>query len=142
MRVLLTWTRTLEQLAFGAAVSIAVAVTLVPLGDVVAPWRRLSSRRLAARIWAPSRPLRSGMVIVPIDQRTDFGLTVAGLVTSPIVGLGGFCVVFGILPKYVLDRFMALAAGSLLNPAAYSRILMAGHRFRSTAEAVSPLRLW
>jgi multicomponent Na+:H+ antiporter subunit E len=104
--VLLTWTRTLEQLAFGAAVSILVAVAMAPLGDVVAPWRILQPRRfaalvglagtvlvkivvanvkLSARIWAPSRPVRSGMVIVPTTQRTDFGLTVVGLVTSLIV---------------------------------------------------------
>lgn len=104
--VLLTWTRTAEQLLFGAAISLAVATALAPLGPVAAPWQLLRPRtalavarlagtaavrivkanvQLAARIWAPSRPLRSGMVIVPTDQRSDLGLTTVGLVTSVIV---------------------------------------------------------
>lgn len=104
--VLLTWTATFEQAVFGVAVSVAVAVALAPLGPVVPPWRLLEPKRLwaalallatslgrvvvanvrlAARIWAPSRPLRSGMVIVPTSQRTVFGLTVVGLVTSVVV---------------------------------------------------------
>jgi len=104
--VLLTWTATFEQAVFGAGVSVAVATALAPLGPVVPPWRLLEPKRLwavlgllvtslgrvvvanvrlAARIWAPSRPLRSGMVIVPTTQRTVFGLTVVGLVTSVVV---------------------------------------------------------
>jgi multicomponent Na+:H+ antiporter subunit E len=104
--VLLTWTRTAEQLLFGAAISLAVAAALAPLGPVAAPWRLLRPRTaiavarlagtasvrivkanvlLAVRIWAPSRPLRSGMVIVPTDQHSDLGLTTVGLVTSLIV---------------------------------------------------------
>lgn len=104
--VLLTWTRTLEQLTVGAAVSLLVAVLMAPLGDVVAPWSLLRPRRLAAllglagtalakivvanislaiRVWRPSRPLRSGMVIVPTDQRSAAGLTIVGLVSSLIV---------------------------------------------------------
>jgi multicomponent Na+:H+ antiporter subunit E len=104
--VLLTWTRTADQLLFGAAISLAVAAALAPLGPVAAPWRLLRPRTaaavlglagtaavrivranvsLAARIWAPSRPLRSGMVITPTDQRSDLGLTTVGLVTSLIV---------------------------------------------------------
>jgi len=104
--VLLTWTATAEQFAFGAAVSVAVALALAPLGPVAAPWslftpRRLravlallvtslgrivlANLRLAARIWAPSRPLRSGMVITPTTQRSVFGLTVVGLLTSVVV---------------------------------------------------------
>ncbi|HEV2633529.1 MAG TPA: proton-conducting transporter membrane subunit [Actinocrinis sp.] len=43
-----------------------------------------------------------------------------------MVGLGVFCVVFGVLPRYVLDRFMAPAAASLLHAADYTRIIMAG----------------
>lgn len=104
--VLLTWTATFEQAAFGVAVSVVVAAALAPFGPVVPPWRLLEPRRawavlcllvtslrrvvvanvrLAARIWAPSRPLRSGMVIVPTTQRTVFGLTVVGLLTSLVV---------------------------------------------------------
>jgi multicomponent Na+:H+ antiporter subunit E len=104
--VLLTWTATFEQAVFGVVVSVVVAAALAPLGPVVPPWRLLEPKRLwaalglvvtslgrmvvanvrlAARIWAPSRPLRSGMVIVPTSQRTVFGLTVVGLVTSLVV---------------------------------------------------------
>jgi multicomponent Na+:H+ antiporter subunit E len=104
--ILLTWTVTLEQYAFGIGVSLAVGLALAPLGPVIPPWaifdpRRLwrtlgllvtslgrivaANVRLAARIWAPSRPLRSGMVIVPTTQRSLFGLTVVALVTSVVV---------------------------------------------------------
>ncbi|MBS2961417.1 Na+/H+ antiporter subunit E [Actinocrinis puniceicyclus] len=104
--ILLTWTVTLEQYLFGVGVSLAVALALAPLGPVIGPWALLSpgrlwrtlallatslrriataNVRLAARIWAPSRPLRSGMVITPTTQRTVFGLTVVGLVTSVVV---------------------------------------------------------
>lgn len=104
--VLLTWTRTAEQIAVGAALSIAVAAVLAPLGAVAGPWRLLDPRvlgrvaglasvalgrvvvanlRLARRIWSPSRPLRSGMVIVPTTQRSELGLTVVGVVSSLIV---------------------------------------------------------
>jgi multicomponent Na+:H+ antiporter subunit E len=104
--VLLTWTRTAEQLIVGAAVSVAVAVALAPLGGVAAPWRLLSpvrlvgvvrlaaastgriivaNLRLARRIWAPSRPLRSGMVIAATRQRSEGGLAATGILTSVIV---------------------------------------------------------
>jgi multicomponent Na+:H+ antiporter subunit D len=48
-----------------------------------------------------------------------------GMLTG-LVGLGGFYVLFGVLPQHVLDQFMAPAAGSMLNAAAYSQIVMAG----------------
>jgi multicomponent Na+:H+ antiporter subunit E len=104
--VLLTWTATLEQFAFGAAVALVVALALAPLGPVVRPWRLLTpsrlraalglaatslgrvvvaNLRLAARIWVPSRPLRSGMVITQTTQRSVLGLTVVGLLTSVVV---------------------------------------------------------
>lgn len=104
--ILVTWTRTAEQLLFGAGISLLVGVALAPLGRVAGPWRLLVPRnaraalrvlatavvkipvanvRLAARIWWPSRPLRSGMVVVPTRERTDLGLTTVGLVTSLIV---------------------------------------------------------
>ena len=104
--ILLTWTVTAEQYAFGIGISVAIGLALAPLGPVVPPWAVLAPRRLwrtlgllitslgrivsanvrlAARIWAPSRPLRSGMVIVPTSQRSLFGLTVVGLVTSVVV---------------------------------------------------------
>jgi len=105
--LLLTWTRTLEQQLAGLALALALAVLLAPLGDVAAPWRLLERRRLLAvarlaavsfgrivmanidlarRVWSPSRPLHTAMVIVPTTQRTDGGLTATGLITSLIVG--------------------------------------------------------
>jgi multicomponent Na+:H+ antiporter subunit E len=106
--VLLTWTRTAEQLLFGAGIAAVVAVSLAPLGDVARPWRLLTPRRLAgiavllalaARriiaanlrlsrlIWDPRlrQRLRTGMIIVPTSQDTAGGLTAVGLVTSVIV---------------------------------------------------------
>lgn len=104
--LLLTWTVTAEQLTTGAVVAIAIAVVMAPLGEVVGPWRLLDPRRLAAlaslvalslikivranvslavRIWRPSRPLKSGMVVVPTTLRSDGGLASVGLISSLIV---------------------------------------------------------
>jgi multicomponent Na+:H+ antiporter subunit E len=104
--LLITWTVTAEQLLFGAGVAIVVGLSLAPLGAVVAPWRLLDPRRLAAvlfliatslarvvranvvlagRIWAPSRPVRSGMLIVPTAMRSDANIGATGLITSLIV---------------------------------------------------------
>jgi multicomponent Na+:H+ antiporter subunit E len=104
--VLLSWTRTAEQLLFGAGVALLVAVTMAPLGPVAAPWRLLMPRRawavirliatalwrilqanlsLARRIWSPSRPLRSGMIVVPTSEHSDAGLASVGLISSLIV---------------------------------------------------------
>lgn len=97
--VLLTWTLTAEQLLVGAGVAVAVAIALAPLGGVADPWRLLPPRRLAAAaailllacrrivaanlrlsrlIWDPRLPLRSGMVVVPTQERSAGGLAVAG----------------------------------------------------------------
>lgn len=104
--VLLTWTATLSQVAFGAGFALAVALPCASLGPVARPWRFVHPRRavstlvllgaaswrivranlsLARRIWLPSRPLRSGIVIVPTQMTSDGGLTAVGLVTSVIV---------------------------------------------------------
>jgi multicomponent Na+:H+ antiporter subunit E len=104
--VLLTWTLTVEQLLFGAAIALAVAVALAPLGEVAGPWRLLRPRalaggvwllvaaagrvllanlRLARRIWDPHRPLASGMVITPTRERQDWGLAAVGVISSLIV---------------------------------------------------------
>lgn len=104
--LLLTWTVTAEQLAFGAGLAIAVGIALCPLGEVIAPWRLLDPRVLAAlagllvqslarivranvelagRIWAPSRPLHSGMVIVPTSVRGTARIGATGLITSLVV---------------------------------------------------------
>jgi multicomponent Na+:H+ antiporter subunit E len=104
--LLLTWTATAEQLIFGAALALLIGIALAPVGDVIAPWRLLDPRRalalavllgtcavqivranvsLARRILAPSRPLRSGMVIVPTRMRTVADIGATGLLTSLIV---------------------------------------------------------
>ena len=104
--VVLTWTRTLEQLAFGAVFALFVALMLAPVGPVVRPWKILSPRRLvglvllvarcavrvlyanvglARRIWDPRLPIRPGMVVVPTQASSDGDLTLTGLLTSLIV---------------------------------------------------------
>jgi multicomponent Na+:H+ antiporter subunit E len=104
--VLLTWSATAEQLIAGAGFAAAVAAFTVPLGEVVGPWRFLSPRTgwavlrllaqssvrivranvgLSRRIWTPSLPLRSGMVIVPTAARTDGALAAVGLISSLVV---------------------------------------------------------
>lgn len=45
--VVLTWTRTMSQLLFGADIAAVIAVACAPLGDVAEPWRILDSRRTA-----------------------------------------------------------------------------------------------
>jgi multicomponent Na+:H+ antiporter subunit E len=104
--IILSWTRTTEQLVVGAICSAIVAVACAPLGPVAAPWLLLTPRRLFAalrtavwavgqivranlslsrRIWSPRRPLRPGMVIVPTDMETDGELAAVGLISSLIV---------------------------------------------------------
>jgi multicomponent Na+:H+ antiporter subunit E len=104
--IVLTWTSMVETLLFGVGVAAAVAVALAPLGDVIRPWRAAHPKRLAAaawlalvaagrivaanlrlsrRIWAPGRPLRSGMVVAATREDSDGGLTAVGLLTSVIV---------------------------------------------------------
>jgi multicomponent Na+:H+ antiporter subunit E len=104
--VLLTWTLTLEQLLVGAGVAVAVGLALAPTGPVAPPWRLLrpaallaivrllagmvvhivvANLKLTRRIWLPSRPLASGMVVVPTRARSEAGLTGVGLLTSLVV---------------------------------------------------------
>lgn len=104
--LLLTWTRTWSQLLFGAALSLIVAIGLSKLGNVAEPWRFLGPRRLfhalalaassagrivranlslARRIWSPSRPLSSGMVVVPSRLRSEGGVAAVGIISSVIV---------------------------------------------------------
>ena len=104
--ILLTWTKTAEQLIVGALVAALVAAACAPLGPVAAPWVVLTPRRLWAalrlagwsavqivranlslsrRIWTPSRPIRPGMVIVPTEMESDGELAAVGLVSSLIV---------------------------------------------------------
>lgn len=104
--VLATWTLTASQLWFGVGIAAAVGVGCVPLGSVAPPWRFLAPKRilwagvllgsvawkivrancsLAWRVWSPSLPLRSGMVIVPTSAHSEGALTAVGLITSTIV---------------------------------------------------------
>jgi multicomponent Na+:H+ antiporter subunit E len=109
--VLLTWTLALENELFGAGFALAAALALAPLGEVAGPWRLLTPRRLGAAvllllsaagrivranlklsrlIWDPrlrrrDGPLRSGMVIVPTQARSDGELAAVGVITSLIV---------------------------------------------------------
>ncbi|HJQ03032.1 MAG TPA: Na+/H+ antiporter subunit E [Jatrophihabitans sp.] len=105
--LLLTWTVQAEQLVCGALVSAAMTAMLLPLMDgVVRPWALLRPRRafavlrlvlvclarislanlrLSRRIWSPSRPLASGMVVVPAPLSDDAGLAGVGLLSSLIV---------------------------------------------------------
>jgi multicomponent Na+:H+ antiporter subunit E len=104
--ILLTWTRTWSQLLFGVALAIIVSVACAPLGGFAEPWKLLSPFRLgrtvvligdalarvvranlvlARRIWTPSLPLRSGMVIVPTEFTSEGALAGVGIITSVIV---------------------------------------------------------
>ncbi len=104
--IVLSWTKTAEQLLVGAVLAAIVATACAPLGSVAAPWSVLAPKRLLAllttalwalgqivranlslsrRIWSPSRPLRPGMVIVPTDMQRDGEYAAVGLVTSLIV---------------------------------------------------------
>jgi multicomponent Na+:H+ antiporter subunit E len=105
--LVLTWTVTAEQLVTGALVSLLLTALLYPLlGTVVRPWALLTPARavagirlvlvclarivlanlkLARRIWSPSRPLNSGMVVVPTAMTSDAELAGVGLLSSLIV---------------------------------------------------------
>jgi multicomponent Na+:H+ antiporter subunit E len=104
--ILLTWTRTAEQLLFGAGVAVVTGLLCAPLGPVAPPWALLRPARMAGvlrlagfaaveivranlslsrRIWAPSRPLRPGMVIVPTELDSDGGQTAVALISSLVV---------------------------------------------------------
>jgi multicomponent Na+:H+ antiporter subunit E len=102
---LLIWTLTLEVLTVGAFVCLLVTAAMLPLladtgtirvtpGRVVRTFELgllaagkmvLANLQLARRIWAPSRPIKSGMVVVPTRVRSDAGLCAVGVLTSLIV---------------------------------------------------------
>lgn len=104
--ILLSWTATTEQLVYGAVFAVVLAVPLSRIGEVGRPWRLLYPRRwpaavklaatyarrlvtanvsLSRRIWSPSRPLRSGMVVFPDPTSSDGALTALGIITSTVV---------------------------------------------------------
>src|SRR5438270_235087 len=103
--ILLTWTATMEDLLVGAVVALGCGIAFAPLGAVVGPWAGLRPRRIVAlvklggecaarivvanlsltrRILSPSRPLRSGMIHVPAEARSD-GEPVAPTVLTSLV---------------------------------------------------------
>jgi multicomponent Na+:H+ antiporter subunit E len=102
----LAWTLTWEQQLTGVAIALAVGVSMAGFGDVPGPWKLLRPRTAAAllrllakssyavvranlslsrRIWAPSRPLRSGMLVLPTRMRSDAGLAATALLSSLVV---------------------------------------------------------
>lgn len=104
--LVLSWTATVEQVAYGFVFAVVLAVPLSALGPVARPWRLLhpvrvfgaiclagaylrrmaaANLQLARRIWLPSRPLRSGMVVVDDPTETDGSCTALGLMTSTVV---------------------------------------------------------
>jgi multicomponent Na+:H+ antiporter subunit E len=104
--ILLTWTATVENLLFGALVALGCGFAFEGLGAVATPWSVLLPRRLAAlgalagacgwrivranlsltrRILSPSRPLRSGMIVVGTEAVSEGELAATGLLTSLVV---------------------------------------------------------
>jgi multicomponent Na+:H+ antiporter subunit E len=104
--ILLTWTATVENLLFGAFVAVLSGFAFEGLGAVVAPWSVLRPTRLGAlgalaaacaarivranlsltrRILSPSRPLRSGMIVVGTEAVSEGELAATGLLTSLVV---------------------------------------------------------
>jgi multicomponent Na+:H+ antiporter subunit E len=105
MWTLLTFTASVEQIAVGFVVSLAVAFACAPLGSVAGPWALLRPRRLwptlaligavairvvranlalSRLIWS-GRPAHSGMLVVPTAGRGDAEIAATGLLTSLIV---------------------------------------------------------
>lgn len=104
--VVLTWTLTVEQMVFGALAASLVTVGLMPRRRVAGPWLLFRPRNLAvvarllvlvvtrvvvanvhlaAMVWRPRIPVRSGMVVVPTRMKSSGALTVVGLLSSLIV---------------------------------------------------------
>ncbi|MGW5241746.1 Na+/H+ antiporter subunit E [Monashia sp. NPDC004114] len=104
--LVLTWSLDPEQLVAGGLLALGTALAMTRIGPVARPWRLMRPRvllaavrlaggvtvrivranvSLARRIWKPSLPLRSGMIVLPTRQRGDAGLAGVGLVTSLIV---------------------------------------------------------
>lgn len=103
---LLVWTLTWEQQLTGIGIALLVGGFFAPYGDVPGPWRLLRPSKLAAllkllaassyavvranlslsrRIWSPSRPLSSGMLVLPTRMSSDGGLAATALLSSLIV---------------------------------------------------------
>ena len=86
--------------------SVLAAVALSPLGPAARPWLLGDPRRLgrlvalaavclvrivranvvlARRVWSPSLPLRSGMLVFPTKMKSEGAVTAVALVSSVIV---------------------------------------------------------
>jgi multicomponent Na+:H+ antiporter subunit E len=91
---------------YGAVASVLAAVVISPLGAAARPWLLLDVRRLgrlvalaatslvrivranvglALRVWSPSLPLRSGMLVFATKMKSDGAVTAVALVSSVIV---------------------------------------------------------
>jgi multicomponent Na+:H+ antiporter subunit E len=102
----LIWTPTVESSIAGAAVCLLVAWPLASLGAVIRPWRMLTPRRLLAiirlagliatqvvranvrlarRIWTPSLPLATGVVVVPTRFEDEGRVGAVGIISSLVV---------------------------------------------------------
>ncbi len=86
--------------------SVLAALALSPLGPAARPWLLSDPRRLgrlvalaavclvrivranvvlARRVWSPSLPLRSGMLVFPTKMKSEGAVTAVALVSSVIV---------------------------------------------------------
>lgn len=104
--IVLSWTASWEHALYGAVASVLAAVALSPLGPAARPWLVVDVRRLgrlvalvatslvrivranvglARRVWSPSLPLRSGMVVFPTRMKSDGAVCAVALVSSVIV---------------------------------------------------------
>ncbi|HEV3401934.1 MAG TPA: Na+/H+ antiporter subunit E [Acidimicrobiales bacterium] len=102
----LSWTASVEHILYGAVASVLAAFAVSPLGPTARPWVLADLRRLgrmvtlaalalvrivranvvlARRVWSPSLPLRSGMLVFPTKMRSDGSVTAVALVSSVIV---------------------------------------------------------
>lgn len=103
---MLSWTASVEHIAYGAVASVLAAVAISPLGPAARPWLLADVRRLgrilalagtslvrivranvvlARRVWSPSLPLRSGMLVFPTEMKSDGAVSAVALVSSVIV---------------------------------------------------------
>jgi len=95
-----------EHALYGTVASVLAALLISPLGPAARPWLLADLRRvgrllalagislvrivranvvLARRVWSPSLPLRSGMLVFPTKMESDGALTAVALVSSVIV---------------------------------------------------------
>ena len=104
--LMLSLSVSVESLVTGVVLSLGAAAALSPLGDAPGPWTLLRPRRvvplrrlvgglavdctranlqMARRVWAPHPRLRTGMVVVGTQARTEGQVGAVGLLTSLVV---------------------------------------------------------